>query len=125
MKTILDIGNCNADHSFLNSMLQKNFAGTQLLRAHRLDDALSALQENEVDLILINRLLDVDGSEGMQILQHLKADSELQQTPVMLITNFDEHQQTAIQAGAVQGFGKSGLLSEETRQAIAAALGEG
>jgi len=61
----------------------------------------------------------------MQILQHLKADSELQQTPVMLITNFDEHQQTAIQAGAVQGFGKSGLLSEETRQAIAAALGEG
>ena len=83
MQTVLDIGNCNADHMFLESMLSSNF-GAILIRAHRLEDAQKLLGENQVDLILINRLLDVDGSEGIEVLQALKADPQTQAIPVML-----------------------------------------
>ena len=34
--------------------------------------------------------------------------------PVMMITNFEEHQQLAIDAGAVRGFGKNAVNSRET-----------
>jgi len=122
MKTVLDIGNCDADHMFIQSMLQSNFSAT-LVRSHGLDDALEKLQEQEVDLILINRLLDIGGSEGIEILRHLKADAKLKEIPTMLITNYEEHQQAAIKEGAVRGFGKSALSSDETRSVIEAALG--
>ena len=123
MKTVLDIGNCDADHMFIETMLKSNFTAT-LLRSHGLDDALKLLQENEVDLILINRLLDNDGSEGMAILRHFKSDAKLQNIPTMLITNFEEHQEAAIKEGAVRGFGKSALSSAETKTVIETAFAQ-
>lgn len=122
MKTILEIGNCNADHMSLKSMLQSNFEAT-LLRAHGLSDALEALQTNNIDLVMINRLLDTDGSEGIAILRHLKADPDLQTIPAMLITNYAEHQDVAVTAGAIRGFGKAELRSNKTLQVIQTALG--
>jgi len=112
MKTVLDIGNCDADHSSIKSVLETNF-DARLIRAHRLDDAKSALEENEVDLIMINRLLDTDGSEGMEVFRALKT-SEFGKIPAMLITNYQDHQEAATAEGAVPGFGKSSLTSEET-----------
>ena len=117
MPTVLDIGNCDADHMFLESMFQSNFGAT-LLRAHRLDDAQDKIKGNTVDLILINRLLDTDGSEGMDVLRKLKSDPESQNIPAMIITNYEEHQEAAMDEGAVRGFGKSALRSEETRKVI-------
>ena len=117
MPTVLDIGNCDADHMFLDSMFQANFGAT-LIRAHRLDDAQDKIKGNTVDLILINRLLDVDRSEGMDVLRELKTDPESQDIPMMIITNYEEHQEAAMEAGAVRGFGKAALRSEETRKVI-------
>ena len=122
MKTALDIGNCDADHGFIKHMLETNF-DARLVRAHGLDDALKALTENEVDLILINRLLDTDGSEGMEVFRSLKTSGH-EKIPTMLITNYQEHQDKAVAEGAVQGFGKSALNSDETRNVIAAVLVE-
>lgn len=121
MKTVLDIGNCDADHGFIKGMLQSNF-GASLIRAHKLDDALAALKEHEVDLIMFNRLLDTDGSEGMEVFRQIKA-SEFGSIPAMLITNYQEHQQAAIAEGAIQGFGKAALYDEETLDVIKAVLG--
>lgn len=120
MKTVLDIGNCNADHSFIKVMLQTNFQA-QLIRAHRLEDALECLQQNEIDLIMINRLLDVDGSEGMNVFRELK-ESEFGKIPAMLITNYQDHQNAAVAEGAVPGFGKASLSSVETVNVIKDAL---
>lgn len=120
-KTVLDVGNCNADHSFIKHMLESKF-DANVIRAHKLDDAVKAVEENEVDLIMINRLLDVDGSEGMEVLRKLTS-SEESKVPAMIITNYEEHQQAAIAEGAVRGFGKSALNSEETLAAIRDALG--
>lgn len=120
-KIVLDVGNCNADHSFIKFMLESKFDAT-VLRAHKLDDAATALKENEIDLIMINRLLDVDGSEGMDVFRQLNRDGEAK-IPTMLITNYEDHQQAAIREGAVRGFGKSALNSEETLAVIGDALG--
>jgi len=120
MKTVLDIGNCDADHSSIKSVLAANF-DAKLIRAHRLDDAQSALQENEVDLIMINRLLDTDGSEGMEVYRQLK-ESQFANIPAMLITNFKDHQEAAVAEGAVPGFGKASLNTEETLGVLKAAL---
>ena len=119
-KTVLEIGNCNADHSFIKHMLESNF-GVNVVRAHKLDDASKALEENEIDLIMINRLLDVDGSEGMEVFRQL-SNSTGAAIPTMLITNYEEHQQAAIAEGAVRGFGKSAINSEETLSLITDAL---
>ena len=121
-KTVLEIGNCNADHAFIKHMLESNF-DVNVVRAHKLDDAAKALEDHEVSLIMINRLLDVDGTEGMDVFRELAAASE-SKIPTMMITNFEEHQQAAIDAGAVRGFGKAALNSEETLDSIREALSD-
>lgn len=121
MKTVLDIGNCNADHLFITTMLTSNF-DANVLRAHQLSDAIEVLESNAVDLILFNRLLDVDSSEGMDVFREVKSNPKFAAIPAMLITNFQEHQEKAIAEGAVRGFGKSAISSEETVAVIKEAL---
>jgi hypothetical protein len=41
----------------------------------------------------------------------------------MLITNYPEHQDAAIAAGAVRGFGKKELAAAETHAKLASVLG--
>ena len=41
-----------------------------------------------VDLVLVNRKLDADYSDGMEILKAIKADSALAPVPVMLVSNY-------------------------------------
>jgi len=121
MKTVLDIGNCNADHLFITTMLKSNF-DANVLRAHKLSDAITVLENNTVDLILFNRLLDVDGSEGMDVFREIKSKPEFASIPAMLITNYEDHQEKAVAEGAVRGFGKSAISSDETVAVIKEAL---
>ena len=59
--TVLDIGNCNPDHDAITKMLTSNF-DVVVLRANELCDALQLLSQKKVDLIVINRKLDIDYS---------------------------------------------------------------
>ncbi|MFM7831704.1 MAG: hypothetical protein ACKPJD_07930, partial [Planctomycetaceae bacterium] len=70
-----------------------------------------------------NRLLDADGSEGLQILHEIRRQEGWNGIPVMLVSNYAEWQQKAVAAGAVPGFGKAELNRPETRQRVAEALG--
>ncbi|MFM8399358.1 MAG: hypothetical protein ACKOAH_16160, partial [Pirellula sp.] len=72
--------------------------------------------------ILINRKLDVDYSDGIEILQAVKGSDAYRDIPVMLITNYAEHQQQAIAAGAILGFGKLELHAPETLKRLEAVL---
>ena len=93
-KTVLDVGNCNPDHSALKDMLMRCY-DVSVLRAHELKDALQVLNQQTVDLILINRKLDIDYTDGVEILKHLKRSDAFKQIPVMIITNYPEQQQAA------------------------------
>ena len=110
---VLDVGNCDLDHGNISSLLQDHFQAV-VHRAHGLQDAFAALRGERFDLVTINRLMDRDGAEGLEIVKSIKGDPALAETQVMMITNFDEHQQRAQQAGAVRGFGKSRLQDPAT-----------
>jgi CheY-like chemotaxis protein len=104
-KIVLDVGNCDPDHFALKGMLTRGY-DVSVLRANELKDTLGLLSQQSVDLILINRKLDIDYTDGVEILRHLKRSDEYKQIPVMIITNYPEQQKAAIAEGAEYGFGK-------------------
>lgn len=120
-RRVLDVGNCGPDHASIRRMLSKNF-GADVLQTHGLEDTMAALQANTIDLVLINRKLDNDYSDGIVILEHIKSKPEYSALPVMLITNYAEYQANAITLGALPGFGKLEINSPETRAKLASVL---
>ena len=112
-KRVLDVGNCVPDHGAIRSLLERTF-GAEVVQTHGPEDTLAELQRGEFDLVLINRKLDQDYSDGLDIIQRIKADAALADTPVMLITNYEDHQSDAVAAGAEPGFGKLSLNTPQT-----------
>src|SRR5215218_7536309 len=104
-KRVLDVGQCGPDHAAIRSFVERNF-GAEVRQTHRAGDTLAELRKGKYDLVLINRKLDADYTDGLEILKAIKGDPELAATPVMLVTNYAEHQQQAVAAGAELGFGK-------------------
>ncbi|MBX9789308.1 MAG: response regulator [Pirellulales bacterium] len=121
-KRVLDVGNCVPDHAAIRRLLEGTFAA-EVVQTHDLAGTLAELRAGSFDLVLVNRKLDQDYTDGMEIIRRMKADPQLAAVPVMLITNYPEHQQAAVEAGALLGFGKLELASPLTRARLAAALG--
>jgi CheY-like chemotaxis protein len=55
------------------------------------------------------------------VIRKIKADPSAS-VPVMLVTNYPEHQDAAVAAGALRGFGKLEFERPETRERIAEVL---
>ena len=121
MKTIMSVGQCNPDHNALANFLTKNFE-CKIIRIDSTEEALTALQNQNVDLVLVNRKLDIDYSDGTILIEKMQKDSKLKLIPVMLISNYPESQEMAVGLGAVRGFGKLEYQSEETIKRIAQTL---
>ena len=105
---VLDIGQCVPDHSQIRRLLETQFQA-HVMQAHDLAGTFAALQDQTFDLILVNRKLDIDYSDGMDVIHALKASPEYAGIPIMLVSNYPEYQQAAVEAGAVPGFGKNEL----------------
>jgi len=120
-KTVLDVGNCQPDHSAIRQMLTRHF-DVRVLQCDELSDAMQILNSESIDLVLINRKLDKDYSDGIDVLKGLKADSRFASIPMMLITNYSEVQDEAVEIGAIRGFGKLSLSSEETLNRLSGVL---
>ena len=118
MQRVLSVGQCGMDHGSIKHLIESQF-DAQVLAAHDAADAFDQLRSGEFALVLVNRVLDADGSDGLRIVEQMKADPQLSAMPVMLVTNYPEYQERAVSAGAKPGFGKSGLRSPETRQRLA------
>ncbi len=112
-KDVIDVGQCNVDHPNISSLLTQHFDVT-VHRAHSHDQAMTMARELNPALILVNRLLDADGSPGMNVLASLQSDNATADIPLMIVSNYAEAQEAAVAAGAVQGFGKSSLNAPET-----------
>ena len=110
------------DHGSIRGLLERSF-GAEVVQAHGPRDALDFLRREKFDLVLVNRKLDADYSDGLEIIKTIKADAKLSSVPCMLITNYPEHQDTAIAAGAHPGFGKKQLAAPETHAKLKAVLG--
>lgn len=123
MKRVLDVGNCGPDHAAIERLLAR--FDCEVLQADGASDAMAALRAGGVDLVLVNRKLDMDYSDGMEVIRQIKADPQAGKTPVMLLTNYAEHQDAAEKIGALRGFGKLEYGAPETIQRLEAVLGAG
>lgn len=117
-KRVLDVGQCGPDHAAIRNYVQRNF-GSEVRQTHGASDTLAELRKTKYDLVLVNRKLDADYSDGIEIIKKIKADAEIAATPVMLVTNYPEHQEQAVAAGAEPGFGKLEYHKPETREKLA------
>jgi CheY-like chemotaxis protein len=120
-KRVLDVGNCQPDHASIKRLVSR--WGAEVLQAHGAQDALAALRAGGIDLVFVNRKLDQDYSDGIEVIRQIKADPQLADTPVMLVTNYAEHQDQAESLGALRGFGKLEFERPETLQRLEALLG--
>lgn len=121
-KRVLDVGNCGVDHGAIRSLLTSAFAA-EVLQAHGSGDALEMLARGPFDLVLVNRKLDSDYSDGLEVIRQIKADPRVAAVPCMLITNYPDHQEEAVAAGAEYGFGKKELNTPQTHARLARLLG--
>jgi len=121
-KRILDVGNCAPDFASITRLLTSHF-DCQVEQAHSPEETLSKLRAGQYDLVTINRKLDRDYTEGVEILKAIKADEQISAVPVVLITNFPEHQDAAVALGAERGFGKLEYEEPATLEKLKAILG--
>jgi CheY-like chemotaxis protein len=99
-KRVLSVGQCAADDAAIARLIERNFDAT-VVPVPGTDEALAALRAARFDL------------------RAIKADPQFRAAPVMLVTNYTEHQQAAIEAGAEPGFGKLEYDRPETRAKLA------
>jgi CheY-like chemotaxis protein len=120
-KRVLDVGQCGPDHSSIRSYLTRNF-NCEVVQVDDGAGALAELKGAPFDLVLVNRKLDCDYSDGIEVIRALKADPDAASVPMMLVTNYPEHQEAAIAVGAIPGFGKLEFQKPETREKLAELL---
>ncbi|MEM9702983.1 MAG: hypothetical protein AAF907_11130 [Planctomycetota bacterium] len=125
MPRVLNVGQCVPDHMSISAYLKRTF-GAEVVKVDSEEDALAAVEAGSVDLVLVNRLYDADGSSGLDTVEAIAAGTALSATdrpPVMLVSNFADAQQQAVKKGALPGFGKSELGAPATDEKLAAVLG--
>jgi two-component system, chemotaxis family, chemotaxis protein CheY len=118
VKRVLDVGNCVPDHAAIRTMLENKFQA-DVVQADGLSDALAVLRKEPFDLVLVNRKLDQDYSDGLDVIKQIKADTQFPTVPCMLITNYADQQGVAVAVGAEYGFGKKELYADETQSRLA------
>lgn len=118
---ILSVGQCGFDHGQLDRYLRARF-DAEVAAADTHAEALQALRDGNYDLVLVNRIGNLDGAPGLTLIRALKADPALAGVPVMLVSNYESAQSEATDIGALPGFGKTDLGSDRAAEAIREAL---
>ncbi len=112
-RRVLDVGQCGPDHAAITRLMRSGFA-VEVDRAEDAEECLAALDAREYALVLVNRKLDCDYSDGLEVIRAIRSFPAFANVPVMLVSNYPEAHAQAVAAGAVPGFGKDDLGSPET-----------
>ncbi|OUT55698.1 MAG: response regulator [Rhodopirellula sp. TMED11] len=121
-KTVIDCGNCGPDFHSIRQFITSNFDAV-VVQTRDAEETLDVLKDREVDLVTVNRKLDHDYSDGIEVVKAIKANGNGAEVPVMLVTNYEEHQQSAMEEGCVRGFGKLSLNDPQTADLLKPFLG--
>jgi DNA-binding response OmpR family regulator len=119
-KKVLDVGQCGFDGPRLRRMLREK-VGAEVECADTLEEAREKLQSAAFDLVLVNRVLAKNRARGIEVVAMIL--SECSGTKVMLVSDKPEAQDEAVKLGAVRGFGKANLFTQETEQLVCGELG--
>ncbi|MBO6514410.1 MAG: hypothetical protein JJ974_10640 [Phycisphaerales bacterium] len=109
------VGHCRPDIFALTAAIKGFFPDAEVKTAN--DTSEMSMPSN---LLLVNRILDgqFPDESGIELIRGLPEDAP----PAILLTNFPEHAQAAIEAGAQPGFGKADARSPKAENAIRNAL---
>ena len=118
LKRVLSVGQCVPDQSAIARFLKQNF-DVEVATADSGADAIESLRGTRCDLVLVNRKLDADYSDGLDVLRSIKEDPALAAVPVMLVSNYADAHKAAQGAGGEMGFGKAELGSPQVRERLA------
>ncbi len=121
MKNVLIVGHCDQDNPQITSLIEKNFSA-KVTREKLLKKTIGCLEKQNYDLVIINRIGAFDQEEGLELIKEIKEDGRFK-TPLMMITNFKEQMDKALECGGVQGYGKDKLYDEETVGLLSEYLG--
>jgi two-component system, chemotaxis family, chemotaxis protein CheY len=120
-KTVVLVGHCGPDSSFLRMAVSSAERGINVSMA---DDAqeLKAALDGGVDLVLLNRELGwgFDTPLGVDVIKILRGSYP--RTKWMLVSNYPDAQAAAVAAGAMPGFGKREIGQPRVAQLIRDAL---
>ncbi|QDT27012.1 hypothetical protein Pan153_12020 [Gimesia panareensis] len=112
-KRVLSVGQCLPDASALSRFLNKHFE-VQIEEADVEQDTLQKLKDTAYDLVMINRKLDADYSDGIELMQKIKNTPDVKPCTLMLVSNYVEYQEQAVGVGAAYGIGKNEYRDPET-----------
>ena len=123
-QTVISVGQCGYDNSRIRSLIRSIDSTVEIKETDSHQETMEVLASlGEAALVLVNRVFEMDGSSGMELISQLKSkESEFAAIPVMLVSNYEKSQAEAIANGAISGFGKSELQSVETRRKIESVL---
>jgi hypothetical protein len=124
-KLVVDLGQCDPDHGSIKRLVES--LGFSVIRAHTAVEVKRLVRERQVALVLVNRIFDADGGNGIDCIKELvemtKAPGFLNpKMVVMLVSNYPEYQEQAVQQGAAPGFGKAQLRDAATAEMLKTAL---
>jgi len=114
---VLSVGQCDYDHGSISRLLSQRFQAT-VDPAETAAEALQAVARERYNLVLVNRLLDWDRSEGLEVLQQIREQQGTSAPPVMLVSNLAEAQAASVAAGGVAGFGTNALQGPQTLERL-------
>lgn len=115
---VLVAGNCDPDTRALQGLLKELGAG-EIQVAESSQEVEQLLGKQTFQLVLLNRVFDSTGELALEILAKLTPQ---QRSRCMLISNFQDAHQAAVQLGAKAGFGKRQLREAGTRSLLLSAL---
>lgn len=119
---LLAVGNCGFDNGQLTQAVRPHFSAS-IDTASSIDEALTRLRAGSYALVLVNRLFNGSGEEGLELIRRVKSEPGLAATPIMLLSNYPEYQAAAVAAGAAPGFGKSDLGAPQFVERLRSVLG--
>ena len=117
-KRVLDVGNCGPDHAAIRDYLTRNF-DVEIVQVDDAAGATAQLHANSFDLVLVNRKLDIDYSDGIESSATSRPNPETAHVPVMLVTNYPEHQEAALEPARSVASASSSSASPRTRDRLA------
>jgi DNA-binding NtrC family response regulator len=115
MRKVLLVGNCDYDAPRIQSFIESNFK-TKVEDIKTMDEAMHKIETDKQDLILVNRIGDKDQRNGLELIDYMKNKNIT--TPIMLITNFQDKAEEAVEHGAIEGFGKEDIFGDNQESVI-------
>ena len=103
-------------------MTDANIADQVYFEPINVDTVRRILEKEKPDLLIVNRKLDIDYTDGTELIVEMKKNPDFASVPVMLISNYPEYQQEAVRLGAVYGFGKAEKKKKETLERVSQIL---